>query len=130
MTMSRPSVVFWFARVGNGPTTGDPQLVLCDASGFGVTGGHSIMRLGTPGNSIEGWAYEHWPRRGRTFTLRIYELGRRYGDATLIDEFTVRNPKPYTYPVWTARPPPITAHEGDLSVTLTELVSGVRPGIF
>ena len=96
--MGQPSIVFWFARRGNGPTTGDPQLVLCDGSGYGVSGGYSMMRMGMPGNWVEGWAFSYFPRRERTFTLRIYEPGKRYPDAKLLGEFTVRNPKPGKYP--------------------------------
>ncbi|MGH8246744.1 MAG: hypothetical protein ACREUU_09965 [Gammaproteobacteria bacterium] len=128
LTMGRPSVAFWFERVGTGPTTGDPRLVFFDASGFGVSGSPPVMRMGTAGNWIEGWAFESWPRRGRTFTLRIYEQGKRYPDATPIGEFTVRNPTPGKYPVWTAPEPPVTAREGDLSVTLFDLTAGVGRG--
>lgn len=87
-----------------------------------------MMRLGPPGNCVEGWAYEFWPRRGRTFTLRVYERGPQYPNAKLIGEFTVRNPTPNNYPEWTALPLPQTASEGDLSVTLFDLTAGVGRG--
>src|SRR6185503_4100079 len=74
------------------------------------------------------WAFEYWPRRERTFTLRIYEQGKSYPAATPVGEFTVRNPTPGKYPVWTAPEPPVTAHEGDLSVTLFDLTAGVGRG--
>ncbi|MBI4663954.1 MAG: hypothetical protein HY735_34585 [Verrucomicrobia bacterium] len=128
MIVGRPSLVFWFDRRGNGPPNGDPQLVLCDARGFGVSGGHSMMRIGPPGNCVEGWNYDYWPRRERTFTLRIYERGLQYPDARLIGEFTVRNPTPDNYPEWHAAPLPQTASEGDLSVTLFDLTAGVGRG--
>ncbi|MBI2949333.1 MAG: hypothetical protein HYY23_16960 [Verrucomicrobia bacterium] len=128
MKVSRPSVVFWLERRGNGPASGDPQLVLCDTDGFGVSGGYSMMRVGPPGNCVEGWAYEFWPRRDQTFRLRIYELGLRYPEADLVGEFTVRNPTPGNYPQWAARPLPQTASEGDLSVTLFDLTAGVGRG--
>jgi hypothetical protein len=47
--VGQPSIVFWLARRGNGPTTGDPQLILCDRSGYGVSGGYSRMAMGMPG---------------------------------------------------------------------------------
>ena len=122
----RPSVAFWFERRGTPPRTGD--LVLCDASGFGISGGYTMTRLSPPDASIEGWAFEYWPRRNRTFTLRVYERGTRYPDARLIGEFTVRNPTPGTYPVWTTSLLPRTASEGDLSVTLFDLTAGVGRG--
>ncbi len=84
--------------------------------------------MGTTGAWIEGWAFESWPRRERTFTLRVYEQGKRYPDATPIGQFTVRNPTPGKYPVWTAPEPPMTAREGDLSVTLFDLTAGVGRG--
>ncbi len=128
LTTARPSVTFWFERRGNGPPNGYPALVLCDADGFGVYGGHWLMRTGTPTNRVEGWAFESWPRRGRTFTVRLYERGPQYPDAKLVGEFTVRNPKPGKYPVWTAPAPPVTARDGDLSATLFDLVAGVGRG--
>jgi len=128
LTTTRPSIAFWLARGGNTQTTGD--LVLCDSSGFGVWGGYLMMRLGPPGAQVEGWAFDYWPRRGPTFTLRIYERGRQWGEAKLIGQFTIRNPRFNKYPVWTAPPPPITAHVEDLSVTLLDLVAGVGPGSY
>lgn len=128
MTTGRPSVAFWFERVGTGPATGDPRLVLCDASGYGICGSPSLMRMGAPGKWLEGWAFESWPRRERTFTLRVYEQGTRDPDANPIGEFTVRNPTPGKYPVWTAPEPPLTAREGELSVTLFDLTAGVGRG--
>lgn len=126
LSMGQPSVTFWFERRGKPPTTCD--LVLCDASGFGMHGGTTMMMLSPPNNSIEGWSFEAWPRRERTFTVRVYERDKQYRDAALIGEFTVRNPKPGNFPVWTASPLPITANDGDLSVVLFELTSGVGEG--
>ena len=122
----QPSVTFWFDRRGTPPASGD--LVLCDGSGFGSIGDYSMMKLDAPNNTIEGWAFEAWPRRERTFTVRVYERGKRYGDATLLGEFTVRNPRPDHYPVWTAPALPLTASNGDLSVTLFDLTAGVGHG--
>lgn len=128
MKMSRPAVVFWLEHRGNGPPNGDPDLVLCDANGFGVSGGYSMMRLGPPGQCVEGWAYKYWPRRTRTFTLRIYERGSQYPAADLIGEFTIRNPTPENFPQWTAPPLPQTSSDGDLAVTLFDLTAGVGRG--
>ncbi|HEU0008331.1 MAG TPA: hypothetical protein VFT34_00790 [Verrucomicrobiae bacterium] len=125
LTMGRPSVAFWFERIGTGPTTGAPQLVLFDANDFGVCGSSPVMRMGTGANWIEGWAFDFWPRRERTFTLRVYEQGTQDPDANPIGEFTVRNPTPGNHPEWTAPEPPVTAREGDLAVTLFDLTAGV-----
>src|SRR6266498_2534238 len=124
LTTDRPSVTFWFDR--RGATSGD--LVLCDESGFGIVGDYSMMRLKPPISTMEGWAFAAWPRRQRTFTVRVYELGKGYGDDTLLGEFTVRNPKPDNYPVWTAPPLPVRATNGDLSVNLFDLTAGVGHG--
>ena len=118
MLSSRGALVFWIERRGPGPPNGDPQLVLCDGTGLGVSGFFSMMRLGPQGSPVEGWMYEYWPRRQRTFTLRIYEQGKRYPDATNVGEFTIRNPLFRKYPVWDAPPPPVTARDGDMTVTL------------
>ena len=128
LMIGRPSIAFWFERVGTGPTTRDPQLILFDASGFGISGSPSMMRKGGAGKWIEGWAFESWPRRERTFTLRVYEQGKQYPDATSIGEFTIRNPTPGKYPVWTAPEPPLTAREGELAVALFDLTAGVGRG--
>jgi len=128
LTTARPSVAFWFERRGKVPAACD--LVLCDTSGYGVSGDYVMMRLSPPDELMEGWAFEFWPRRGRTFTLRVYEPVRQRGEATLIGEFTVRNPTPGNYPVWAAQPLPLTAHVEDLSVTLLDLVAGVGPGSY
>lgn len=122
--MGRPSIALWFERVGTGPTTGDPRMVLFDENDFGISGSPSLMRMGATGKWLEGWAFESWPRRGRTFTLRVYEQGKQYPDAKSVGEFAVRNPTPGKYPVWTAPAPPVTAREGDLSVTLFDLTAG------
>jgi hypothetical protein len=127
-TTARPSIAFWLARSGNTQTTGD--LVLCDSSGFGVCGDYVMTRRGAPGAQVEGWAFEYWPRRAPTFTLRIYERGRRWGQAKLMGEFVIRNPQPRKYPVWAAPPPPITARVEDLSITLLDLVAGAGPGSY
>jgi hypothetical protein len=124
LTTSRMSIAFWFERKGGGPRSGDPQLVLCDESGYGISGGHRLMRPGV----MEGWAFESWPRRGRMFTLRIYEKGSRYPEVKLIGELAIRNPRPAKYPVWAASPLPVTSRVEDLSVTLVDLVSGVGRG--
>jgi hypothetical protein len=128
LTTSRPSIVFWLARSGNPQPTGD--LVLCDSTGFGVWGEYVMMYQGPPGAKVEGWAFEYWPRRAPAFTLQVYERGRQWGQAKLIGEFIIRNPLFRKYPVWTAPPPPITAHVEDLSITLLDLVAGVGPGSY
>ncbi len=124
LTTSRMSIAFWFEKKGGGPKSGDPQLVLCDESGYGISGGHWLMRPGV----MEGWAFESWPRRARMFTLRIYEQGSRYPEVKLIGEFAIRNPRPAKYPVWTESSLPVTSRVDDLSVTLVDLVSGVGRG--
>ncbi len=123
---SRISIAFWLEC--RGPWPSDPQLVLCDVTGFGTCGGYTMMRLGPAGNCVEGWAYEFWPRREKTFTLQIYERGKRYPDAQLVGEYSIVNPKPDRYPVWTAPPLPTTTTDGDLSVTLFDMVAGVGHG--
>lgn len=122
----QPSVTLWLDRRGAAATTSG--LVLCDADGFGVEGNYWMMKLNPPNSTMEGWAFEAWPRRGRTFTVRVYERGQRYGEATLLGEFTVRNPRPDHYPTWTAPPLPITATNGDLSLTLFDLTAAVGRG--
>ena len=125
LTTSRTSVAFWLEKSGSGPKSGDPQLVLCDETGYGISGGHRLMRTG---GGMEGWAFEAWPRRGRLFTLRIYERESRYPEAKSIGEFAIRNPKPAKYPVWIPSPLPVTSRAEDISVTLVDLTSGVGRG--
>ena len=127
-TTTRPTICFWLARGGGTQPTGD--LVLCDSSGFGVWSGYEMTHRGPPGAQVEGWAFDYWPRRAPTFTLRIYERGRQWGEASPIGEFTIRNPQFKKYPVWEAPSPPMTARVEDLSITLLDLVAGVGPGSF
>jgi hypothetical protein len=126
LTTDQPSVTFWFDRRGTPAMNGD--LVLCDENGFGIVGDYRMMKLDPPNSTLEGWSFETWPRRQRTFTVRVYERGKRYGDATLLGEFTVRNPKPDHYPTWTASLLPLTASNGSLSVILFDLTAGVGHG--
>src|SRR5882672_8505730 len=110
-------------RIAHPRGGGDPHIVLCDESGFGVWGMHSMMRLGPPGNCVEGWTFPIWPKRDRYFTVRVYESIKQWEDARPIGEFKVRNPTPGRYPQWTAEAFPIVKRQDDLSLTLLDLVS-------
>jgi hypothetical protein len=128
MTSTKPTVTLWFEQIGTGPPVGDPHIVVCDETGFGVWGVHTSMPLGPTGNRLTAFMCDSWPRRDRYFTVRVYESIKHWGEAKPIGEFKVRNPTPGKYSQWIAEPFPITRRQGDLSVTLLDLVSDVGSG--
>jgi hypothetical protein len=74
---------------------------------------------------VEGWALPVFPRRGRMVGVRF---SMRSADGRWIPaaEFRVPNPSPGPHPTWKPDPLPATKRDGDLAVTLTELMVGRR----
>lgn len=75
-----------------------------------------------PNNLVVGLAFSAFPRRERKFLLGVEENG---SGETAAQKFSVSNPTrrgPFAH--WTPEPLPDTKTDGDLSVTLTRLVSG------
>jgi hypothetical protein len=72
---------------------------------------------------VDGWCPPAFPRRGKTLDLRFYK--RDESNAPCLAEFIIPNPAPGNYPTWTPQPLPATRTDGDLSITLTSLKSGL-----
>jgi hypothetical protein len=69
------------------------------------------------GNAILGFKLESFPRREKTFRLRIPDQSGAH-----VAEFVINNPFPSTnYPTWTPEALPITKTNGDVQVTLSGL---------
>jgi hypothetical protein len=76
-------------------------------------------------DAISAWSFSAFPRRGKALTFRIY--ARNSSDQwDKVAEFKTRNPTPGPYPVWTPMTLPVTRTNGDLEVSLIELVSGTK----
>jgi hypothetical protein len=75
------------------------------------------------GNDIVAVQFDAFPRRQGKFIVRVQEQGN--GGQEMSDQkFVVSNPVRKSFPAWTAEPLPTTREDGDLSVSLTKLVSG------
>ena len=78
-----------------------------------------------PLNSISSWNFPSYPRRGRVLKFRIYVRNSSDQWDTLA-EFKMPNPTPGPHPVWKPMTLPMTLANGDLEVSLVDLVSGKR----
>jgi hypothetical protein len=82
----------------------------------------------TKGNGfsmVTPWNFPSFPRRGRTLRFRLYAHNDLDKWDTLVD-FTLPNPLPGRYPVWTAPRLPNAQSEGDVQVSLVGLVTGTK----
>lgn len=75
--------------------------------------------------TVEGLDLTAFPRRGKTFKLRFYS-GTWDKRSSLLGEITVPNPVFRAYPQWQPNPLPVIRTNGDVAITLTKLVTGVR----
>jgi hypothetical protein len=103
------------------------RLVVFDEQGNTFDGGTSMGTLGTSDGTltlrIDGWVPPAFPRRGKTLGLRYFEnKGKEWKQ---VAEFRAPNPASGNYPTWVAEPLPATKIDGDLSVTLENLKSGL-----
>jgi hypothetical protein len=79
------------------------------------------------GVDIEGFMLNAFPRHGRKINLRIAAWNNNGDGMKLADgRFVISNPTRGWFPKWTPEPLPNTQSDGDLDVTLTRLVSGVK----
>src|SRR5207302_5219763 len=71
------------------------------------------------------WDFSAFPRRGKRLKFKMY--GRNNSDHwDLLAEFKMPNPAPGHYPNWSPMSLPATRQNGDLEVSLVELVSGTK----
>ncbi|HEX5221092.1 MAG TPA: hypothetical protein VFZ59_16125 [Verrucomicrobiae bacterium] len=89
-----------------------------------VTAGHQARQTTVRGlNAVTPWSFSSFPRRGKKLRFRIYSYGTNETWDTLAD-FSLANPAPGPYPVWTSPALPAVQTNGNLVVALVQLVSG------
>jgi len=74
------------------------------------------------GTEIQGFMLGAYPRRDRKMVLHIMTYGQR-GQQMAKEQFVVANPARGSFPKWTPSPLPDTKSDGDLDVTLKQLVA-------
>jgi len=101
---------------------GDGNSFGCDRGGRS-TGGQDRAR--THYHQLRTWDIPAFPRRGNTLVVRLLQ---KQGDGKVdlpIMQFNFPNPQPGQYPTWTAESWPVTRNDGNLTVTLTDFVTGL-----
>ncbi len=72
------------------------------------------------GVDIQGFTLRAFPRWDKEMIVRVKEFGRAISKG----EFLITNPAPLVVENWTPEPLPVTKSDGDLEVTLSNLVAG------
>lgn len=132
-------VVFWVTHRG---ATNAPPLPLIEENWFRDVRAEVVDEHGEkwemrPGQSrffhlrqnrlsgVSAWSFASLPRRGKTLKFRIY--GRNESDTwDLLAEFKTPNPVSGRYPVWKPGSVPQTRQNGNVQVSLVNLISGVK----
>ena len=102
------------------------QVLACDAAETACVGNwarHS--RQIRQGMEVMGIQLDAYPRHDRKFYLRFLNWGAR-GPQVAKGRMVISNPTRGYFPGWTPDSSPMTQSDGDLEVTLTRLVCGVR----
>lgn len=119
------TLVFWISRAG--PTRAPvsfSRAVVFDEHG-------RDLGVGVPpdphweSGEVRDWLVPVFPRRAKRVGLRLYQqVGP--GPAAPVAEFVVPNPAPGPYPTWKPEALPRTRRDGDLAVTLTQVITGLK----
>src|SRR5579863_8498831 len=86
------------------------------------------MMTGTSSNQsvrVDAWMIPAFPRRGKTLDLQFFEPSMSKGKWESVAQFTIPNPLPGPYATWLPEKLPTSKSDGDLSVTLRGLVTGL-----
>ena len=79
------------------------------------------------GLDLQGFLLDAYPRHGRKIVLRIAAWNNSGPGMELAKgQFVISNPSRGPFPKWTPDPLPDTQSDGDLDVTLTRLIYGVK----
>ena len=79
------------------------------------------------GLDLQGFLLDAFPRHGRKIVLRISAWNSNgNGMQPAKGQFVISNPTRGPFPTWTPEPLPDTQSDGDLNVTLTRLIYGVK----
>jgi hypothetical protein len=103
------------------------QLLACDPAATACVGNSMMISHPLrPGEEMVALRLDAFPRRAAKIHLRFLESNPQTGRPTVEEGFIVANPARGPFPAWSPNPLPNTRADGDLSVTLTRLVSGVQ----
>jgi hypothetical protein len=129
MTTTEPNgLVIWVSfldavtgQYGNPGSTYNLELVdghgcTTRISSYGTGGG------GKPGFLISHFALENFPRRDRTFKLRV--KARPPGEQKVLAELEISNPARGPFPVWEPQPLPQVRTNGELTIALKNVRLG------
>ena len=116
----RDELVFW-CKV-DGANLPDAVTCLDEAGNETDSGLAQRTQTGFP-TGYAAWTVPVFPRRGKRLGLRFWRQSE--SAVGVLGELWIPNPQPATGPSWTPDQLPLTAHTGDLEVTLLSLVSGV-----
>lgn len=90
--------------------------------------GETVDQVSLSHGNLYGYEFPAFPRRSERLELRVYRLDGFRGTSALTAELEVPNPAPRDYPHWRAEPLPSTKRNGDLTVTLRALTTGLEFG--
>jgi hypothetical protein len=122
-------LVVWIRQQHPGNQWPNYQLYAYDEKGAACSGFSGMTYLNNnrqQGNDIVGIRMDAFPRRQSKFKLRIQEWNPQTGQQSVGDAFVIRNPAHGPYPTWVPDSLPATQSDGDLEVTLNQLVMGVK----
>jgi len=119
------TIVFWVSRSGQvRAPAGRSRAVIFDEEGHeldvGVPTGPAW-----PGGEVRSFISAVFPRRTKRVGLRFYHSAGQ-GAPAAVGEFLVANPAHGPFPVWNVEPLPTVRRDGDLSITLSALTTGLR----
>src|SRR5262249_9789373 len=75
--------------------------------------------------SVEGWLLQAFPRRTKNLIVQVVQATPDRKSWRAMAEFHIRNPLFGSYSTWIPEPLPAAKTNGDLSVTLTRLQTGL-----
>ena len=121
-------LVAWIRQVHKPDQWPNYQLYAYDKAGkacvssSGMTYGNTRQR----GREVVGIRFDAFPRRDGKIIFKLQEWNRQTGQLKVKDAFIISNPAHGPFPEWLPDPLPDTQSDGDLDVTLTKLVAGVK----
>jgi hypothetical protein len=108
------------------------RVVVGDDEGNTFNGGYEAGTMASYNSNeviqINGWTLRAFPRRGKTLHLRYYQFAPTTSNWPPLAAFSIPNPAAGIYPIWSAEAMPLARSDGDLSVTLKSLKSGMCKG--
>jgi hypothetical protein len=126
------NLVIFTKREGPGPAGLDQiRVEVLDDQGdtLGWYGGGHASTIqdakGTHYHELQSWDVPAFPRRGKNLVVRCLRKQAGGKPDMPIMQFHIANPQAGPYPIWTPEPWPATKRAGDLTVTLTDITTGL-----